>query len=200
MNAPVHEDSGPRSSEEVPLPVVQETSASGPGISEPSLLELAEALQSLVDGESAMPPGVAEQLMNERAWGGRLLEVLSVLTEDCRTMGYLAGGHFPGEVMTSLSIWAESPLSLEEIRSVVPSGGWDPEPFVVLARAGLLDALFRRADGSPRRIRGELAGAWVSDELALADDADILERVRRVLDDDQAPPGSSTGATTGTSA
>jgi len=159
---------------------------SEPAISEPSLAELAEALSAKVDQKGAVPAGVAERLMNEKRWGGRLLQLLEVITNDSQTMGYLAGGQRADEVTSCLSAWAESPLSLEEIRLVVASGGWDPEPFVALARAGLLEALLRSTDGSPRRIRGELAGGWVSDELALASDADVLERVRQLLDEEHA--------------
>jgi hypothetical protein len=58
--------------------------------------------------------------------------------------------------MTWLTMWVDSALTLDEIRQVVAFGGWDPEPFVVLARAGVLEAILRSADGSPRHIRGVL--------------------------------------------
>jgi hypothetical protein len=188
-------DHGPRS--RAPGKVVEsaarEPAGSGSDISEPSLSELTEALTKRVDEEGAVPVGIAERLKEEEGWAGRLLEVLGVVTQDSQTMGYLAGGRRPDEVATWLSAWVESPLSLEEIRLVVAAGGWDPEPFVVLARAGLLGTLLRRADGSPRRIRGELAGGWVSDQLALDADADILQRVRQVLESDEGSPGSPGG-------
>jgi hypothetical protein len=65
--------------------------------------------------------------------------------------------------MTWLTMWVDSPLTLDEIRLIIAFGAWDPEPFVVPARAGVLEAILTSADGSPRRIRGELAGGWVSD-------------------------------------
>lgn len=167
-------------------------------MAEPSLAELAEALSCSVDTEGAVPAGVAGQLKRDNGWGGRLIDVLEVITADPETMGYLAGGRRADEVLTWLQPWAESSLSVEEIRLVISCGGWDAEPFVVLARAGLLDKLLLLPDGSPRRIRGELAGGWASDQLALADDEEVLRRVRRVLDD-ACPPrllAGTSGAST----
>jgi len=159
----------------------------------PTPAELAEALASRTSPSGAVPAGIARQLEEEKGWGGRVLEVLEVLTGDVRTMGYLAGGRRPDEVETWLAVWVESPLSLEEIRMVVPAGGWDPEPFAVIAKAGLLGPLLYRADGTPRRIRGELAGAWVSDQLALASDAEVLRQVSEVIAKDAVPSGLSEG-------
>jgi len=157
-------------------------------LTEPSPSELAEALSSAVDAEGAVPAGVADLFRRDHGWGGRLVDVLEVITENPETMGYLAGGRRPDEVATWLSMWASSPLSLEEIRLVVSCGGWDPEPFVPLASARLLEKFLRLADGSPRRIRGELAGGWLSDELALAGDEEVLLRVREILDDNLSDP------------
>jgi alcohol dehydrogenase len=164
---------------------------------EPTLEELTEALECSLDAEGAVPAGVARQLRRDNGWGGRLIDVLEVITESPETMGYLAGGRRPDEVVTWLAPWAESTLSIEEIRLVVASGGWDPEPFAVLARAGLLERFLLQPDGSPRRIRGELAGGWASDQLALASDDEVLRQVREVLDADAAPPpvGETTART-----
>ncbi|MDA8264984.1 MAG: hypothetical protein M0T79_06495 [Actinomycetota bacterium] len=148
----------------------------------PSLSDLTEALRQRAGSDGTVPAGIAAALVEETGWNGRLLDVLGILTDDVEKMGYLAGGRRPDEVVTSLSLWAESPLSLGDIRLIVTAGGWDPEPFVVLSRAGLLRAILQAPDGSIRRIRGELAGGWVSDQLALADDTSILRAVREVLD------------------
>ncbi|MDA8286551.1 MAG: hypothetical protein M0Z42_25375 [Actinomycetota bacterium] len=159
-----------------------------PGVVEPSLAELAEALRCSVDAQGAVPAGVAGHLRPDNGWGGRLIDVLEVITENPETMGYLAGGRRPGEVLTWLQPWADSPLSVEDIRLVVSCGGWDPEPFVVLARAGLLEKFLLQPDGSPRRVLGELAGGWASDQLALADDEEVLRQVRPLLEDDVSSP------------
>lgn len=152
--------------------------------SEPSLAEVADALAHHVRANGAVRPGVAAELAAEKGWHGRLIDILEVLTEDTARMGYLAGGRKPGEVMTWLPLWADSPLSLGEIRTIVASAGWDPEPFGVVVRNGLLEPLVYRPDGSLRRVRGELAGAWLSDQFALADDEEILREVRRLVDED----------------
>ncbi len=152
---------------------------------EPTLAALEAELKERVDARGEVPVGVAEQLQREKGWGGRLLEVLALLTRDAERMGYLAGGRRPDEVATWLSVWHGSDLSLPEIELVVESGGWDPEPFVVLGRAGLLERLLRRPDGTVRRVRGELAGGWASDNLALADEAEILREVAKVLQDQE---------------
>lgn len=147
----------------------------------PTLADLTDELERHTDAAGGVQAGVAAQLVAERHWTGRLVDVLAVLTEDPQRMGYLAGGRHPQEVATWLALWAESPLSLEEIRLIVASGGWDPEPFVVLSKAGLLEPLLRLSDGMPRRVRGELAGGWVSDQFALASDAEILQAVSELL-------------------
>jgi len=199
MGAPVDRGPDSKPGEEVPGPSpAAAASGSGqpgvpPGVVEPSLADLTQALGCAADAEGVVPAGVASQLRHNYGWGGRLVDVLEVMTENVDTMGYLAGGRRADEVVTWLAPWAESPLTLEEIRLVVANGGWDPEPFAVLARAGLLEAFLLRPDGSPRRIQGELAGGWASDELALADDEEVLRRARQAIDDDAAasPPRSS---------
>ena len=151
---------------------------------EPSLEELAEALADHVAANGTVRPGVAAQLVAEKGWHGRLIDVLGILTEDTARMGYLAGGRKPEELLTWLPLWADSPYSLEQIRTIVTSAGWDPEPFEVVVRSGLLERLVYRPDGSLRRVRGELAGAWLSDQFALSDDDQIVRAVRAVLGED----------------
>lgn len=160
--------------------------ASQPERTEPTLDELSDALERHVAKNGTLRPGVAKEIANERGWGGRLMDVLAVLTEDTTRMGYLAGGRKPEEVMTWLPPWVDSPFSVDQIRTIASSAGWDPEPFVVVVEHGLLDRLVRRPDGSERRVRGELAGGWLSDNFALASDEDILRAVREVIGEDEA--------------
>lgn len=136
-----------------------------------------------------MPAGVARQLAAENQWTGRLAEVLSVLDESDDKLAYLAGGRRPDEVVTWLSIWAESPLSVEQIRMITWAGGWEPDPFVALANAGLLEDFLTGPDGGVRRVHGERAGAWLSDELALADEAEIIAGASAVMADAGSPSG-----------
>jgi hypothetical protein len=153
---------------------------------EPTLDQVADALADHLAANGSVRPGVAAELVAEKGWHGRLVEVLGVLTEDTARIGYLAGGHKPQALMTWLPLWADSPFSLEQIRTIVASAGWDPEPFRVVVRNCLLDRLVYRADGSLRRVRGELAGAWLSDQFAMSDDEETLREVRRVIDEDDA--------------
>lgn len=154
--------------------------------SEPTLEDLADALAHHVAANGALVPGAAADIAAERGWHGRLMDVLAVLTEDPARLGYLAGGSKPEEVMTWLPLWADSPLSADEIRTIVSSAGWDPEPFVVVARNGLLERFVHRPDGSARRVRGELAGGWLSDQFALSSDEEVLAAVRGVIEEDDA--------------
>ena len=150
--------------------------------------EIADALARHVGPDGVVQPGVAAEIVRDEGCHGRLVDVLAVLTEDAERMGYLAGGRKAEEVLTWLPLWADSPLSVDEIRAIVSAAGWDPEPFVAVAKAGLLDALLRRPDGTPRRVKGELAGGWLSDQFALADDEQILQEVRDLVEED-APAG-----------
>jgi hypothetical protein len=150
--------------------------------SEPALEELLKALQDHVDRDGGVFPGISKRLATEHCWTGRLMDVLAVLTETRERIGYVSGGRRPDEVETWLAVWAASPLSVDEIRLIVESGGWDPDPFVVLAREGLLETILRAPDGSVRRVRGELVGGWVSDEFALAEDEEILRQARKILE------------------
>lgn len=150
---------------------------------EPDLQALTEALRRHVDRYGGVTAGAAATLRSELGWCGRLIDILEVFGQSAERLAYMSGGRLPEEVATWLAMWFDSPLSLDQIRLVADAGGWDPEPFVVLAGAGLLEPLLHLPDGSVRRIRGERAGGWVSDELALADDADIVAAARRVIDE-----------------
>lgn len=147
---------------------------------EPSVSELRTALLSRAGDNGDVAPGVAESLAAERGWTGRLMQVLRLCTQDSHTMGYLAGGHHPDEVASCVAYWAQTPLSLEQMALVIGSGGYDPDPFVTLARAGLLERALR-FDGCKRRIDGAPAGAWLSDTLATASEDEIIQRTRDMI-------------------
>jgi len=69
--------------------------------------------------------------------------------------------------LTAWSMWRIVPGSGPD-PSRVPVWGYDPEPFSTLADHGLLlDALLDET-GELRRVHGERAGMWISDECALA--------------------------------
>lgn len=161
---------------------------------EPTLDDISRALSEHVDRMGVVPAGVARRVAIDNDWTGRLAEVLSVLDESDDKLAYLAGGRRPDEVTTWLSIWAESPLTVEQIRLVTSAGGWDPDPFVVLADAGLLEAFLCDPGGEVRRVHGQRAGAWLSDELALADEDQVLDAARTLLS--EPPDGSLSPAAT----
>lgn len=148
---------------------------------EPSVVDLQTALRAYADRSGSVSASDAHRIAREKGWSGRLVEVLELLAESDQRLGYVAGGSHPEEVATWVALWAESSLDLPDIALVLRSGGWDPDPFVVLERAGLLEALLVCPDGTPRRVDGELAGAWMSDELALAEDAEILARAKALI-------------------
>lgn len=159
--------------------------APGAETREPTLDEVAAALASSAGPDGALPARVGARLAAERRWGGRLAEVLAILTEDSERLGYLVGGSRAVGVLAWLPAWTDSPLSPTEIRAVVAGGGWDPEPFAAVAAHGLLAPLLALPDGSARRVRGELAGAWLSDHFALADsDDEVVAAVRELLSGD----------------
>ena len=148
---------------------------------EPTLADITAALTRHANPDGTVPAGVANEIAQETGWHGRLMDVLAVLAAHTERMGYLAGGRRPAEVAEWLSVWTESSLTVEQIRLATDAGGWDPDPFVTLAGAGLLEQFLRMPDGSARRVKGELAGAWLSDELAMADDEEIIAAAHRVL-------------------
>lgn len=149
---------------------------------EPSLAELHDALARRVDASGNVPARIADVLAREEGWRGRLLDVLRLFTASERQTAYLAGGRHPKEILRWIEPWLEAPLSIGELHLIVSCGGWDPEPFVPLARAGLLEPFLKTPGGAVRRINGELAGGWLSDECALAAPSEILALVRGVLE------------------
>jgi hypothetical protein len=157
-----------------------------------TLEELGELLERHATWAGEVPPRVADVIGCDTRYRGRVLEVLRLVTADAETMGYLAGGARPEEVLACVSAWVASGLSLEAMREVVAAGAYDPEPFAVLDRAGLLERVLRLPDGSVRRVEGERVGAFLSDQLADASEAEVVARARALLEGDEpghAPPG-----------
>lgn len=152
-------------------------------MTEPTTDELRKLLEAHVGADGSTFAAAIQVIVRETGWSGRLVDVLRLLAADTERMGYLAGGRRPDEVLTWLSIWADTTLSLEEMELIISAGGWDPEPFVALARAGLLEAFLRAPDGTIRRINGEPAGGWASDELALANDEEVLAAAIQIIHD-----------------
>lgn len=111
---------------------------------------------------------------------GRLWEVARIVMADQEQMRYLAGGNRPDEVAGAVARWAESKLSLEQIRMVVGAGGYDPDPFEPLAEAGRLQYALHDGD-TVRIIHGERAGSWISDQMALAAEPDIVPKVLQAI-------------------
>lgn len=111
---------------------------------------------------------------------GRLWDVARVVMSDQEQLRYLAGGNRPDEVAAMVACWADSRLSLEEIRMVVDAGGYDPDPFEPLALAGCLRQVLRD-NGATRVIQGERAGSWISDQMALTAEGDVVPRVLEMI-------------------
>ncbi len=136
--------------------------------------DLLDELTRHVGFDGAVPARVVELVAHDGAWEGRLWEVLRIVAEDRDRMAFLSGGLHPGEVATWVGFWAESALDLDQVTAVVAAGGYDPEPFEVLASHGLLDRALRDDAGTTRRIDGELAGTWISDRFATTAPEEIL--------------------------
>lgn len=117
----------------------------------------------------------------EQGWDDRSEEIFGIFVSSEEQLGYLAGSRRPAEIAAAVVRWIESPLTVGQARMIVACGGWDPDPFVPVAEAGLLEGLLFEADGSRRRVHEELAGAWLSDSMALADDIEVLQAVRGLL-------------------
>jgi hypothetical protein len=164
-----------------------EGGAASSGGREPSYDEVAEELARHVDGQGNVPVHLAEQLAQAKGWQGRLLDVLRLFTASEQQMAYLAGGRRAEDLLRAARPWVDSPLSIGELHLIITCGGWDPEPFVPLAKAGMLDRFLKTARGTVRRIQGELAGGWLSDECALAEPEEILDVVRSVLESEDGP-------------
>lgn len=146
-------------------------------MSEPSVRNLEAALGRHASATGEVYPSGVKLIEAEEHWSGRLWEVTRLVMADQETMRYLAGGNRPDEVATCAARWCESSLELEQIKSIFAAKGYDPEPFEALARAGLLTAALELADGSPRIVHGEHAGAWISDTFAMSSDEETLEGV-----------------------
>lgn len=117
----------------------------------------------------------------EEHWSGRLWDVARLVMADQETMRYVAGGNRPDEIAACVARWNESGLELDEIRAILAGGGYDPDPFVPLARAGILYSALHLDDGTARLIHGERAGAWISDTLALCSAEETVESVERSI-------------------
>lgn len=164
-------------------------------MADPTVEDVRAALARHAAPNGEVFPSALKRIAVEEDWSGRLWEVLRLLATDIDTMRFEAGGDRADEIAECAARWAESSLALPDIEAVLACGGYDPDPFVVLAGAGLLHAALRNDDGSERRVNGERAGMWISDELALSSPADIIERSRRMIADsgpEPASPGSST--------
>lgn len=150
-------------------------------MAEPSVSQLLAALTRHGSGTGEVYPSSVGLIDAEEHWSGRLWEVTRLVMSDQETMRYLAGGNYPEEVAACASRWSDSALGLDDIKSIFASGGYDPEPFEVLARVGLLHSSLRTEDGRPRQIRGERAGAWISDTFALSSEGEILKGIEQEL-------------------
>jgi hypothetical protein len=138
-------------------------------------------------------PSVIRALAAQERWSGRLWDVLEVLAEDQETMRFAAGGDRPDEIADCAEQWAASGLDSDQLRLVLRSGGYVPEPFTALARAGLLTSALCDESGELRRIKGERAGTWVSDELALLTPETTIAAMRRVIAETAEAPGTPGG-------
>lgn len=134
---------------------------------------LRDELQRHTGPDGAVTSETVAEMSGDGTWEGRLWEVLGIFSEDFERMAYLAGGVLPEDVATWVGFWADSPLELGQIRQVISAGGYDPDPFVVLARRGRLGTVLVDESGEVRRVEGELAGAWISDRFADASDEEV---------------------------
>ena len=153
--------------------------------------ELRDALRGATRDNEVFP-SVVRLIAVTRGWSGRLWEVLGVLAEDQETLHFVAGGARPDEITDCAERWAATSLDLEQLRLVLRSGGYDPDPFDVLARAGLLANALRDETGGLRHVQGARAGTWISDELALtSSEHETIEAVRRMIAETSPAPATS---------
>lgn len=136
--------------------------------------QLREELETQAGPDGALTAGVLGALVARGPWEGRVWEVFELCARDWERLSYLAGGVLPAEVATWVGFWVDADLTLEQIGRVIAAGGYDPEPFSVLARHGRLDVALGDGSGAVRRVDGELAGAWISDQFADAGDREVL--------------------------
>lgn len=158
-------------------------------MTEPTDEDIREALERLAHHGEVFPTSVRAAGAREH-WSGRRWDVLQVIAQDVERMRYVAGGDRPDEVATCAGRWADSTLEVDDIDLVIRSGGYDPDPFVTLANAGLLRTALLHDDGTIRHIHGERAGVWISDELALAAPDDTLARTRQMIQESTPAPTS----------
>ncbi len=150
-------------------------------MTEPSVSELEAALTRHASATGEVYPSSLALIDAEEHWSGRLWQVTHLVMSDQETMRYLAGGNRPDEVASCVARWSDSDLGLDDMKTIFSAGGYDPEPFEVLARSGLVRSSLLLDDGRPRLVRGERAGTWISDTFALSTEADILEGVEHEL-------------------
>lgn len=150
-------------------------------MAEPSVEELKAALHRHASAVGEVFPSAVGLIEAEEHWSGRLWEVTCLVMTDQETMRYLAGGNSAEEVAACAARWSESSLDLGDIKMIFAGGGYDPDPFETLARAGLLYAALHFDDGASRVVAGERAGTWISDTFALSPEPEILEAVGRLL-------------------
>lgn len=148
-------------------------------------------LERRSDPDGSLSHDVVARLAADGPWEGRLWSVLQIFGADWEKMAYLAGGVKPDEVATRVGIWSDSDLTIAQIRLVISAGGYDPDPFVTLARHGWLEKVLADGAGAVRRINGELAGAWMSDQFAEAADEDILAWAEKAAPHDSAASDKS---------
>jgi len=150
-------------------------------MSEMTVAEFQAALTRRASAHGEVFPSALGLIDAECHPTGRIWEVARLLMADQEQMRYLSGGNRPDEVADTVGRWAESKLSLEQIKTIIEAGGYDPDPFEPLATAGhLRQALY---DGDATRIiQGERAGSWISDQMALAADSEIVTKVLEAID------------------
>jgi hypothetical protein len=152
-------------------------------VAEPTVEQFQAALARHASGTGGIFPSCLELIDAEEHWSGRLWEVARLVMTDQETMRYLAAGNRADEVASCAARWSESALRLDEIKMILSSGGYDPEPFEALARAGLLYPALHVEDGGPRIIHGEKAGAWISDTFALSSQEEVVTGVERAINE-----------------
>ncbi len=150
-------------------------------MTEPIVEQLQAALARHASSTGEVFPSCVGLIDAEEHWSGRLWEVTRLVMTDQETMRYLAAGNRADEITACAARWSDSALGLDEIKMIFSSGGYDPEPFESLARAGLLYLALHLKDGSPRTIHDEKAGAWISDTFALSSQEEVVSGVERVI-------------------
>jgi hypothetical protein len=159
-------------------------------LAEPSVEQLGVALSRHASSTGEVFPSARGLIEAEEHWSGRLWEVTCLVMDDQETMRYLAGGNQPGEVAACAARWCESGLGLDDMKLIFACGGYDPEPFETLARAGLLQRVLWTDDGTCRAVAGERVGTWVSDTFALSSEPEILAGVQPLLEASGQPTGT----------